>query len=221
MQYSISKAVAADISKLSDADMAAINAQSVAQLSPDDVYIFRCAICNDQTDRDFERFPAETLEKLAPMYVGKPVISDHIWSATGQVARIYRTELAVHDDESTHLIAHCYMLRNDANAGLISAISGGIVREVSVGCAIGRTTCSICGEDASECKHFKGAEYGGRTCVYELRDPVDAYELSFVAVPAQPAAGVVKQNHKSCWTPAAMAAAKARLKIEHERWKNT
>lgn len=221
MQYTVCKSVAASAAPVSDADMAAINAQALSTLSPDDVFVFRCAMCNDQPDRDFERFPVETLEGLAKMFVGKPVISDHAWSASRQVARIYRTELSTHDDGSTHLIGHCYMPRNDTTKDMIAAISGGIMREMSVGCAIGRTTCSICGADAMECQHIKGAQYAGGTCIYELRDPLDAYELSFVAVPAQPAAGVTKQNHNQGWTPADMAAAKARLNIEQERWKYT
>ena len=36
------------------------------------------------------------------------------------------------------------------------------------------------------------AVYGGQTCCCVLSEPVDAYEFSFVAVPAQPAAGVMK-----------------------------
>ena len=37
-----------------------------------------------------------------------------------------------------------------------------------------------------------GIHRGGQTCCCVLSEPVDAYEFSFVAVPAQPAAGVMK-----------------------------
>lgn len=37
----------------------------------------------------------------------------------------------------------------------------------------------------SPCTHIKGAEYGGKLCCYILDEPFDAYEWSFVAVPAQ------------------------------------
>ena len=42
------------------------------------------------------------------------------------------------------------------------------------------------------CGHQPGKKYGGRLCYTLLEDPTDAYEWSFVAVPAQPAAGVTK-----------------------------
>jgi hypothetical protein len=42
------------------------------------------------------------------------------------------------------------------------------------------------------CKHRKGEVYGGKVCHTVLEEPTDAYEWSFVAVPAQPRAGVTK-----------------------------
>lgn len=40
---------------------------------------------------------------------------------------------------------------------------------------------------------MKGQMYGEKLCFMELREPVDAYEWSFVAVPAQRNAGVLKR----------------------------
>lgn len=45
----------------------------------------------------------------------------------------------------------------------------------------------------SPCTHIKGAKYGDKTCSVILDEPFDAYEWSFVAVPAQKNAGVTKQ----------------------------
>ena len=55
-------------------------------------------------------------------------------------------------------------------------------------------TCSICEADNTKtyCEHRAGEEYDGKTCYKALDDPKDAYEISFVAVPAQPEAGVTK-----------------------------
>lgn len=219
MQFQINKAAQAAKALSAEAEMAAINAFTQRELTAGEVFVFRCAACNDQVDRDFERFPVETLRKLAPMFVGRPVIFDHRWSAEHQKARIYDVYVEADLGGVTSLVCKCYMLRTDSTGELIAAIEGGILREVSVGCAIGRAVCSVCGEEAHTCGHQKGAVYNGKTCVYELFDPVDAYELSFVAVPAQPGAGVTKEIHKHGWTPAEMAAAKARLEIENERWK--
>ena len=40
---------------------------------------------------------------------------------------------------------------------------------------------------------MKGQVYDGKLCFMELREPADAYEWSFVAVPAQRSAGVLKR----------------------------
>ena len=111
-----------------------------------------------------------------------------------QTARIYDAAVEKMGD-STALVLYAYMLRNDQTAATISAIEGGILREVSVGCAMGKATCSICGSDKTTvwCEHMRGREYDGKQCVVELSEPEDAYELSFVAVPAQRQAGVVKK----------------------------
>ena len=55
-----------------------------------------------------------------------------------------------------------------------------------------RRVCSICGAEDG-CMHVRGQLYGDRLCFTELQEPVDAYEWSFVAVPAQREAGVLKR----------------------------
>ena len=62
-----------------------------------------------------------------------------------------------------------------------------------MGCSVERCVCSICGEDIDTCAHKKGEVYGGKVCCAELVNAQDAYEWSFVAVPAQPRAGVLKR----------------------------
>lgn len=56
-----------------------------------------------------------------------------------------------------------------------------------------RRVCSICGAEGGTCQHTPGQRYGEQLCYLELRDPTDAYEWSFVAVPAQRKAGVLKR----------------------------
>ena len=179
-----------------------INAMSRKKLTEEEVYTFAVRLCDNEVDRDGERFPAETLEELAPLFVGKSGIFDHQWSAAGQTARIYRTELVRDEsvltaagDPLCYLKGYAYMLRTDSNKDLIAEIEGGIKKEVSVGCAVEEARCSICGEnihDRSRCAHEKGREYGGKLCWADLVHATDAYEWSFVAVPAQKNAGVMK-----------------------------
>ena len=97
-----------------------------------------------------------------------------------------------------YLKGYAYMLRTQENEGLIAEIAGGIKKEVSVSCAVSRCVCSICGHDIHDrglCSHVKGRTYEGKRCIARLADPTDAFEWSFVAVPAQPRAGAVSYTH--------------------------
>lgn len=176
-----------------------INQFAKTPLTAEQVYTFTVRLCDNEVDRDLERFAPEALEELGRLFVGKSGVFDHQWSAKGQTARIYRTEvveepsvITAAGDRYRWLKAWAYLLRTEKNADLIAEIEGGIKKEVSVGCSMGRQVCSICGAEGG-CQHVKGQRYGDKLCFTELREPQDAYEWSFVAVPAQPGAGVLKR----------------------------
>lgn len=180
---------------LSDTELALINSQSLRELSAEEVFAFRLAACDNQPDRDNERFSDATLEGLAKLFVGRPVLMDHAWSAGRQTARVYGAYVAS-DDAVKRLILLCYMPRTDKTADTITAIETGILRECSVGCVVERAICSICGADQTQqcCAHIPGREYAGKVCIMELDGAKDAYEVSLVAVPAQPEAGIIKSK---------------------------
>ena len=71
-------------------ELAAINALTRRELDEKEVYLFSVRLCDNEVDREGERFSAATLEALAPMFVGKSGIFDHQGSAKGQAARIYK-----------------------------------------------------------------------------------------------------------------------------------
>ncbi|MBQ3136603.1 MAG: hypothetical protein IJB74_03885 [Clostridia bacterium] len=178
-----------------------INGYTRSPLTAEDVYIFSVTLCDNETDRDFERFSTESLEALGKLFTGKTGISDHSMRSKDQRARIFRAYTEKQPgkktscgEDYTALKARAYMLRTDENASLIKEIEGGIKKEVSVGCAMGECICSICGKDMKKhlCEHIKGKVYGDKICHGILRSPTDAYEWSFVAVPAQRNAGVTK-----------------------------
>ena len=176
-----------------------INQFAKTPLTAEQVYTFTVRLCDNEVDRDLERFAPEALEELGRLFVGKSGVFDHQWSAQGQTARIYRTEVVEEPAVTTAagdgyrwLKGWAYLLRTEKNADLIAEIEGGIKKEVSVGCSMGRQVCSICGAEGG-CQHVKGQRYGDKLCFTELREPQDAYEWSFVAVPAQPGAGVLKR----------------------------
>ncbi len=177
-----------------------INRLSRTPLTEEQVYAFPVRLCDNEVDRDGERFSPKTLEQLAPLFVGKSGIFDHNWSAQGQAARLYRAEVAQEAGRVTRagdpyrwLKGYAYMVRTPDNQSLIAEIEGGIKKEVSVACAVEKAACSICGAPRGEgCGHKPGEVYDGKLCYISLEEASDAYEFSFVAVPAQPGAGVVK-----------------------------
>lgn len=189
----IFKSAALEKAHMTDQELELINQQALGELKAEDVYTFRLVACDNQVDRDRERFTEATLAEFAELYVGRPVLMDHTWSAKNQTARVYAG--AVEPSGAVQrLVLRCYMVRTESNADTIAAIDGGILRECSVGCTVKRALCSICGADQrlTCCEHVPGKDYNGQTCHIDLDGAADAYEVSLVAVPAQPGAGVIK-----------------------------
>lgn len=171
-------------------------------LTEDKVFVFRVALCDNDIDRDGEKFSSGALEKLAELFKGRTGIFDHDPKSSKQTARIFDTWVETLPEKTTtdgevyrRLMAKAYMVRTASNGDLISEIQGGIKKEVSVSCTMGEKLCSVCGADMYKggCDHEKGGEYGGKLCYHILDEPLDAYEWSFVAVPAQVNAGVTKR----------------------------
>lgn len=178
-------------------DMEAINMYTRRAYGPEEVYMFSLVLCDNEIDRDFERFSVESLERLRELFLGKTCIFDHERKSANQTARIYHTELEQAKGEITQageelvrLTARAYLPRTQGNKETIELIESGILKEVSVSCSVRRGVCGICGKES--CEHKKGGTYGGRLAHTVLTEPTDAYECSFVAVPAQRGAGVVK-----------------------------
>ena len=178
-----------------------INKFTLKPLSEDEVYVFSLTLCDNEIDRDFERFDIEALKSLAELFIGKTGIFDHNLLSKDQTARIFSCKVETdpsrktsYGEPYTKLTARAYMPRTEKNKALIEEIDAGIKKETSVGCAIGKSICSICHKDMRKesCSHIKGKTYSGKLCHRILTEPKDAYEWSFVAVPAQKAAGVTK-----------------------------
>lgn len=193
-------------------DLKKINKYTLSPVKAEDVFIFKASIAdNEQDDRNYMPFNLKALQDLKKLYPGKTMLKDHERSADNQIARIYDTELVQNANKTTELgelhtelIAKIYMIKTESNKDLIAEIMGGIKKEVSTSTVPEKMVCSICGTDNMKeyCRHWPGKEYDvtdetgkskKRRCKMVLHGAKEAYELSFVAVPAQPRAG----THKS------------------------
>lgn len=201
----ISKSAEVEIQEVTEDELRKINRFTLSPLKAEEVFTFKTMIGDNETDdRNYEPFNLQALKDLKSLYPGKTVIKDHRRSADNQVARIYDTELVTEPrltkagEPFTKLIAKCYMVKTPSNADLIKEIQAGIKKEVSTGVRPKRIICNICGTDNAKtwCSHWPGQEYdkesGKVTCLMTLDGAKEAYELSLVAVPAQPRAGTIK-----------------------------
>ena len=190
---------------VTEEELSRIHQYTRRPMAAEELYTFTVVLCDNEVDRDYERFSVEALQELAQLFLGKTGIFDHSPKAEYQSARIYDTyledaERLTEDGEPyTRLVAKAYLPRSEKTEQLILEIDSGIKKEVSVGCAMAKRTCSVCGADktTTDCGHHKGQAYwihGVEKVAHDiLSKPTDAYEWSFVAVPAQRKAGVIKR----------------------------
>ncbi len=185
---------------VTEKELSLINQYSLTELSAEDVFAFNVVLCDNEIDRDFECFDIDALKSLAVLFIGKTGILDHNMKAENQVARIFATEVETVENQKNsmgenyvRLKAQAYMLKNDKNKPLIDEILAGIKKEVSINCSVAEIICSVCRKDIKKgrCDHQKG-----KKCYHILKSPTDAYEWSFVAVPAQKKAGTIKEFEK-------------------------
>lgn len=188
-------------------DLKKINKYTIDNVTAEDVFVFKAVIAdNEQDDRNHMPFNMKAIRDMKKLYPGKTMLKDHRRSADNQIARIYDTEI-VESEKTTELgenhaelVAKMYMVKTASNADLIAEIKGGIKREVSTGTVANKMICSVCGVDNMKdwCIHYPGREYTlqatgeKRRCKMLLDGVKEAYELSFVAIPAQPRAGTRK-----------------------------
>lgn len=208
----ISKVASVSPLECTDEDLKKINKYTLTHVTADDVFIFKATIAdNEQDDRNYMPFNLKALQDLKKLYPGKTMLKDHSRTADNQIARIYDTELIQDANKQTELgelhtelVAKIYMIKTDSNKDLIAEIMGGIKKEVSTSTVPEKMVCNICGCDNMKeyCRHWPGREYdvadtngknSKKRCKMLLSGAKEAYELSFVAVPAQPRA----MTHKS------------------------
>ena len=90
----ITKAASVELSGAPSAEqLEKINRLTKKAVTAEEVYVFSVRLCDDQVDRDNERFSESCIRELAALFIGKTGVMDHVWSAEKQVARIFDTEV--------------------------------------------------------------------------------------------------------------------------------
>ena len=112
-----------------DGELELINQYTRRALSADEVYTFSVVLCDNETDRDFERFTIDALNTLAKLFVGKTGIFDHSMKGRDQVARIFSCTVEEVSDRCTadgqryyRLNARAYMPRSRHNEHIMLEI---------------------------------------------------------------------------------------------------
>ena len=150
---------------VSPQELEKINQYTRREFQAQELYTFSVVLCDNQVDRDFECFTKAALEKLKELFLGKTGIFDHSMRSGGQTARIYDCQVETLPERKnqlgepySRLVARAYLPRTAKNQDFITELDSGIKKEVSVGCAVNRLRCSICGEDLKKgaCRHQKG-----------------------------------------------------------------
>lgn len=200
--------VSKSLNKITENELKLINSYTRRNYSENELYVFNVVLCDNDIDRDNEAFSNDALYDMSKLFVGKTGIIDHKPSAVNQTARIYSCFVekvggrkTAFGDDYYRLVAKAYIPIIKDTEKIISLIDGGILKEVSVGCFADKITCSICGADTRthKCNHLKGQCYES-VCYHILDNISDAYEWSFVAVPSQRNAGVVKNYNFDDYT---------------------
>lgn len=172
-------------------EMDAINTYALDNLTPEQVFVGRMALCNDQYDRRHERLPESYLKRFVDTGVGKSVLTGHNYN-TDPVGRFFDAEVRK-SAGVLHYVPSYYMMSDDP---LVPKIKAGIIKHVSVGFYPDLRLCDICGkdydgwwnnDDDDYCNHIKGREYEveGKTVVARVTyggdvEKVEKVEGSFV-----------------------------------------
>ena len=97
----------------------------------EELYVFPVSLCDNDIDRDMERFSDSALDKMKSLYIGKTGIFDHYPTFENQTARIYDTEVVTDLTKTTkygapykYLKGMEYMVRTDTNKDIIAEIDG-------------------------------------------------------------------------------------------------
>ena len=166
----------------------------------DKVLVYKIRLCGNLVDRDLDSFTANALKELASKMIGVIGIKNHEADVDNVHSRLYNCYTEIDKSRTNEfgeplefVVGEAYTIVSDGNEKFVDGLSAGLFKEVSIGFKEGETLCSICGKPSGSCGHEVGKIYENEMCIRRINGVEDAYEWSFVPIPAQLECGVVKR----------------------------
>lgn len=191
----------------SNGDLDIINSGgfAVEEVKAEDIFCGSMALCNNELDRSYERFPEGYLKRFADTIVGKSVMRGHDYRSE-PVGRFYDAEVRKGTADHLDLVPAYYMMANDP---LVPKVKAGILKGVSIGFEPDKRICDLDGkdydgwwndaDDDDPCHHIAGRDYDGKTATITYggdETKVEALEGSFVWLGCQHGAETLGQNQQ-------------------------
>ncbi len=171
-------------------DLELVRKLALRDVKPDEVYLGRMHLANDQVDRAHERFPIEYLERFAKTLPSRSLMGGHNYD-TLPLGRFYKA--SVQKDGGQHYLDAYYYLA--ASSPYVEQVELGVLSGSSIGYNAGKRVCDLCTKTWSPygtkdgCEHYPGQEIDGKTvtltyCPSEAHK-AEAMEGSWVWAPCQ------------------------------------
>ncbi|MCD7872473.1 MAG: hypothetical protein LUG21_04100 [Clostridiales bacterium] len=120
----------------SESDYEKIRQFTRRDFSKDELYVFEVTLCNNEIDRDNEKFSEKALNELAALFKGKTGIKDHSMKSDNQTSRIFETYVEHIPGRKTQdgenycaLKARAYMIKSENTMPFITEIDAGIKKK--------------------------------------------------------------------------------------------
>lgn len=152
-------------------------------------YKCSCGTKGIKVNNNGDAFPARELEAAYKSFISKGNFVDH---KSDEVDKIRGIIIDAHWNPKGKYVECLVAVDKRSHPQLARDIETGVIHGVSMGCQVGQSECSQCGNKAQQeddyCKcisKYKGLRYNG-SYIYEINRDLNFIELSWVTNPADP-----------------------------------
>lgn len=178
-------------------ELALINKYTNVDFAKEEVMVFSLVSADQNVDRAGDQFTSKGLKDMADMSPDKPYLMNHDWEIGSVMGKIFDAKVA-----NKQLQQKVYVPIRENTKDFIQGMLDGLYNKVSVGFAMNPKdyVCSSCQKSlySMECSHYPGGkDKEGKPIIGIIRGVKDYFEISNVAVPCQPAAGIRRSLEQS------------------------